>query len=322
MTDTKLRTLYPASAPRRAGRLDVGDGHEIYFEESGVENGLPVVFLHGGPGGGCKPSHRQFFDPDRYRAVIFDQRGAGQSQPFGETRHNGTWDLVADLERLREHLGIEAWVLFAGSWGVALGLAYAETYPARVLGMVFRGSFLARQTDWEWFLEAGAARMLPEPWARFMVALGHPASVAHRVHECLFGDDEARALDAARAWMAWSSAVVMYSFNQPETEPEGAQDVLLGKARIELHYAVNRYFLRDNQLLEDAGKLPRVPVHIVHGQRDLTCTPQASWLLQQAIPGARLEILRTTGHLSGEPQMTDALLRAADEMAAQLRPNG
>ncbi len=322
MTGASPRTLYPASAPSRAGWLAVGDGHEIYFEESGAENGLPVVFLHGGPGGGCKPSHRQFFDPARYRAVILDQRGAGRSQPFGETRQNTTWHLVEDLELLRQHLGIEAWVLFAGSWGVALGLAYAETHPERVLGMVFRGSFLARQTDWEWFLDAGAARMLPEPWARFTAALDHPDSIAHHVHDCLFGEDEARAVDAARAWMAWSSAVVMYSFNQPDIEPEGPLDVLLAKARIELHYAVNRYFLRDNQLLEDAGKLPQVPVHIVHGQRDLTCTPQASWLLQQAIPGARLEILRTTGHLSGEPLMTDALLRAADEMADRLRPHG
>ena len=316
-----LRSLYPASEPRRAGWLAVGDGHELYFEEAGPLDGLPVVFLHGGPGGGCKPSHRQFFHPTRYRSVIFDQRGAGRSRPFGETRANTTPHLIADLERLREHLGIDAWVLFAGSWGVALGLAYAQAYPARVLGMVLRGSFLARQTDWEWFLEAGAARMLPVAWARLTAALGHPHAIAPYLHQCLFGPDETLALAAARAWMAWSSEVVMYSFNSFESEPEAPAAQVLGKARIELHYAVNRYFLADDQLLTDAAKLPRVPVHIVHGQRDLTCTPQASWLLQQAIPGAQLEILRTAGHLSGEPLVTDALLKAADRMADELRPH-
>lgn len=322
MGEESLRILFPASEPRRAGWLDVGDGHEIYFEESGSPDGIPVVFLHGGPGGGCKPSHRQFFDPARYRAVILDQRGAGRSRPFGETRDNTTRHLIGDLERLRQHLGIDAWVLFAGSWGVALGLAYGEQHPARVLGMVLRGSFLARATDWEWFLEAGAARMLPVAWARFMAETGHPASITTHLHDCLFGQDEAVALAAARAWMAWSAEVVMYSFNKFESEPEGPAAQMLGKARIELHYAVNRYFLRDNQLLADAACLPRVPVHIVHGQRDLTCTPQASWLLQQAIPGAQLEILRTAGHLSGEPLVTDALLRAADRMAEQLSRRG
>ena len=318
MADAALRKLYPATEPRLAEWLPVGDGHEIYFEDAGPADGLPVVFLHGGPGGGCKPSHRQFFDPARYRSVIFDQRGAGRSRPFGATAHNTTQALVADLERLREHLGIGAWVLFAGSWGVALALAYAEQHPERVRGIVLRGCFLARPVDWEWFLHAGAARMLPVAWARLNDELGHPADIAGYLHECLFGPDEARALAAARAWMAWSGEVVMYSFNQMESEPEGPSDILLGKARIELHYAVNRYFLPENQLLAEAHRLPQVPTYIVHGQRDLTCAPEASFAVHRAIPGSRLEILRTAGHLSGEPLMTDALLRAADWVAGEL----
>ncbi len=321
MADATLRTPYPALAPSSSGWLSVGDHHALYFETSGNPEGIPVVFLHGGPGGGCKPGHRQFFDPVRYRAVIVDQRGAGRSRPFGETASNTTQHLVEDLEKLRSHLGIERWVLFGGSWGSALGLAYAEAHPDQVLGMVLRGSFLARQSDLDWFLANGAGRMLPQAWARFEAALGHPEDLPQHVYRCLTGDDAPLALAVARAWTAWSTEVVMYSFNTVESEPEGPLDVLLGKARLELHYAVNRYFLREDQLLDEAHRLPPVPVHLVHGQRDLTCTPEASWSLHQAIPGSTLEILRTVGHLSGEPLMTDALLRAADRMARELRPD-
>ncbi|MSQ66668.1 MAG: prolyl aminopeptidase [Gammaproteobacteria bacterium] len=313
-----LRTLYPATEPRLAQWLPVGDGHEIYFEDAGAPEALPVVFLHGGPGGGCKPSHRQFFAPARYRAVLFDQRGAGRSRPFGETAHNTTPHLVADMERLREHLAIESWVLFAGSWGAALALAYAEQFPDRVRGIVLRGAFLARPCDLDWFLHAGAARLLPQAWAALNASLGQPAHLVSALHQALFGADPTLALAAARAWTAWSTEVVMYSFNSVEGEAEGTTEEMLAKARIELHYAVNRYFLADNQLLAQAHRLPRVPVHLVHGQRDLTCTAAASWALHQAIPGSRLEILRTAGHLSGEPLVSDALLRAADQMADEL----
>ena len=309
------KALYPASAPRKSGWLPVGDGHELYFEEAGREDGLPVVFLHGGPGGGCKPSHRQFFDPGRYRSVIVDQRGAGQSKPFGVTEHNTTGHLVADLEKLRQHLGLDAWVLFAGSWGTALALAYAEVHPERVLGLVSRGAFLARPVDLEWFLHAGAARMLPRAWYTLNERLGRPVNLAGHVHAALFGTDRAAALAAARAWNDWSGEVVMYSFDTVPSEPEGPEEQLLGKARIELHYAVNRYFLRDNQLLDELHRFPDVPVILIHGQRDLTCAPESSWALHQRLPRSTLEILRTGGHLSGEALMTDALVRAADRMA-------
>lgn len=322
-----MRTPYPLIAARRQGWLDVGDGHEIHYEEAGPVDGLPVVFLHGGPGSGCKPSHRQFFDPATWRSVLFDQRGSGLSRPFALCEANTLWHLVDDMERLREHLGVPAWVVFAGSWGVALGLAYAQRHPSRVLGMVLRGSFLARPVDLAWFLADGAGRMLPLAWRRFLDELGPgadggPDAIVEGLHARLFGSDPAAALAAARAWGRWSGEVVAYSMDSPESEPEPSPQLLVGKARIELHYARNRYFLEPDELLSNAGRLPQVPVAIVHGQRDLTCAPEAGWALHRALPGSTLEILRTAGHVAGEPLMTDALLRASDSMRDLLLRNG
>jgi len=316
-----LRQPYPLIEAGQRGWLDVGDGHQIHFEQAGPADGLPVVFLHGGPGSGCKPSHRQFFDPACYRSVLFDQRGCGLSRPFASCTANTTGHLVADIERLREHLGISAWVVFAGSWGVALGLAYAQRHPERVLGMVLRGSFLARERDLSWFLADGAGRMLPRAWAELNDALGAPACAVDEVYRRVFGDDRALALEAARAWGRWSGEVVSFSMEAGDSDPEPPADVLIGKTRLEMHYARHRYFLEPDELLANASRLPRVPVTIIHGQRDLTCTPEASWTLHRAILHSRLEILRTAGHLSGEPLMTDALLRAADAMLVELRPH-
>jgi proline iminopeptidase len=316
-----LREPYSLVEAREAGWLDVGDGHQVHFEDAGPVDGLPVVFLHGGPGSGCKPSHRQFFDPDRYRSVLFDQRGCGLSRPFASCEANTTRHLVEDIERLREHLGIPAWVVFAGSWGVALGLAYAERHPERVLGMVLRGSFLARERDLTWFLADGAGRMLPKAWAELNDALGQPSSLIDEIHRRVFGADDVLALAASRAWGRWSGEVVSFSMDTESSDPEPPADVLIGKTRLEMHYARHRYFLEPDELLANASRLPQVPVTIVHGQRDLTCTPAASWALHRALPHSRLEILRTAGHLSGEPLMTDALLRAADAMRRELRPD-
>ncbi len=313
-----MRSLYPATAPRRAEWLDVGDGHSIYVEEAGPLDGIPVVFLHGGPGSGCKPSHRQFFEPNRYRSFLFDQRGCGRSRPFGETRHNSTQALIADLEHIRVWAGIDAWVLFGGSWGAALALAYAETHPSRVLGLVLRGSFLARERDLDWFLHDGAARLLPQAWADFVESVKEVGNSIPDLHAAVFGTDVARAEMIARAWGKWSTEVVMYAFDQAPSEPPAPSDELMGKTKIELHYAFNRYFLEDNELLANAFKLPRVPMHIIHGQRDLTCAAEAAWAIHQAVPGSTLEILRTAGHLSGESAVQDALLRAADAMADRL----
>lgn len=311
-----MSTLYAPVAARRAGPLDVGDGHVLYVEEAGNPDGIPIVFLHGGPGGGCKPSHRQFFNPERYRSFIFDQRGAGRSTPFAGVEANTTQTLVADLECIRIRHGVERWVLFGGSWGAALSLAYAEQHPERVLGMVLRGSFLARQRDLEWFLGSeGAARLLPRAWHAFVEATREIGHTVDALHAALFGPDEALALHVAQVWAAWSGEVVMYAFDQaPSGDLPTPTAEVLGKARIELHYAKHRYFLRPNQLLEDIHRVPRVPVTLVHGQRDITCPPESAWALHQALSGSRLEILRSGGHLSGERVIEEALVRAADEM--------
>ena len=314
-----MSTLYPPTEPRTAHWLDVGDGHEIYIEEGGAPDGVPIVFLHGGPGSGCKPSHRQFFDPACTRSFLVDQRGAGRSRPYGETRANTTQTLIADLDRLRTTAGIERWVLFGGSWGAALALAYAETYPEHVLGIVLRGTFLARQRDLDWFMHEGAARLLPRAWFEFEASLADVGFTIRAIHNAVFGDDVTLAERVARAWGKWSGAVVSFGFEDGDVDPPAPVTDLMAKTRIELHYALNRYFLEDDQLLANAHRLPKVPIHIIHGQRDLTCAAEAGWALHQAVPGSTFELLRTAGHLSSEPPMAEALVRAADTLLKQLR---
>ena len=309
-----MRSPYPAINPRLAEHFEVGDGHKIYFEEAGNVAGVPVVFLHGGPGSGCKPSHRQFFDPEKYRSVLLDQRGAGRSTPYGGVEANSTPHLVADLEAVRRRLGIEQWVLFGGSWGAALALCYAQAHPDRVLGMVLRGTFLARRRDVDWFFVEGANRLLPRGWDAFKQVVGDPPEMIEYLYETVFGDDSEAAERVARAWVQWSGEVVTYAIDTVSAEGEEAMSSVMAKTRLEFHYAKHRYFMRENQLLDDVLRLPDVPITIIHGQRDLTCTPDAAWALHCAIPGSTLRILRTAGHLSGETLMTDALLDAADEM--------
>ena len=316
-----MRELYPALEAATAEHLDVGDGHSLYVERCGVRGGIPAIFLHGGPGSGCKADHRQFFDPARYDVILFDQRGAGRSRPYGEVVHNDTASLIRDMETIRAHFAVDAWVVFGGSWGAALALAYAQTCPRRVLGMVLRGTFLARQRDVDWFFKDGACRLLPAQWQRFVDAVQAPADtdLIDHLHQQVFSADVAEVERIARAWEAWSGAVVMFSIDQAGGDgAAGDLTAAIAKTRIEMHYARHAYFLEENQLLRNVARLPRVPVSIVHGARDLTCAAEAAWSLHRAIDGSRLEILRTAGHLSSERAMVDALVRAADEMAQQL----
>lgn len=318
-----MSKLYPSYLANRSEHLNVGDGHQVYFEEAGPKGGLPVVFLHGGPGSGCKPSHRQFFNPKKYRSVLVDQRGSGKSMPFGEVEFNNTQLLAEDLEAIRKKLGIEKWVLFGGSWGAALALYYAETYPENVLAIVLRGTFLARRYDVDWFFEHGASRLLPREWADFangLKPLQHPnETVQDCIHRCTFEEQQTTVDRVAALWGRWSEAVVMYSFDKvpAQGEPEATQ-VTRAKTRIEMHYAQNNYFMPENYLLENVAKLPDVPVKIIHGLRDITCTPDAGWSLHQALPKSEFQVLRNAGHLSGETAMTEALLKAADDVASLL----
>jgi proline iminopeptidase len=318
LVEKVMRSLYPATKATRSEWIDVGDGHRVYFEEEGNPKGIPVVFLHGGPGSGCKPSHRQFFAPKQYRSVLIDQRGCGKSTPYGGVDANTTQHLASDLEKIRDYLNIEKWLLFGGSWGAALALFYAENFPERVLGMILRGTFLARRRDVDWFFSEGANRLLPRGWDRFKQVVGDPENMIDYLHSTVFGDDKGAAQEIARAWAAWSSEVVCYAIDSVGGEGEEAISSVMAKSRLEFHYAKHDYFMEENQLLSDVAKLPDVPVDIVHGQRDLTCTPDAAWALHQAIPGSSLKILRTAGHLSGETLMTDALINAADDMVARL----
>ena len=318
-----MSKLYPLVQAHTETFLPGDDDHQIYYEEAGATDGIPVVFLHGGPGSGCKPSHRQFFNPKKYRSILMDQRGAGKSRPFGGVSGNTTQALALDLERIRLELGIEKWLLFGGSWGAALALFYAINYPGSVSGIVLRGTFLARRYDVDWFFEHGASRLLPREWGVFLDGLSPfqraGESILDCLYRCTFNEDEPSIDKVAALWAQWSEAVVMYSFNTIPSggEPEPTESIR-AKTRLEMHYAKHEYFMPDNYLLDNVSKIPNVPVKIIHGLRDITCTPDAGWTLHENLAGSEFQLLRNAGHLSGEAAMTDALVDAADQMAKRL----
>lgn len=320
-----MRDLYPPIEPFRTVRLDRDGGHAVYVEECGRPDGVPVLFLHGGPGSGCAPAHRRFFDPAHYRIVLVDQRGSGRSTPLGETAANSTSDLVGDLEAVRAALGVERWLVFGGSWGATLALAYALVHPERLLGLVLRGVFLGRDADLDWFFGAdGAARLLPEDWRAFRALGGSDdwAGLIDSYHRLVHGRDTRAAHRAAWHWSAWGDRVVTWS--QPASVgPERGCSAKsagrrLAKVRIETHYARNRYFLDRGPLLERVGALAGMPVTLIQGQRDLVCPPDAAWRLQRAIPGSRLQLLPDAGHLIWEPAMVDALVSETDRLRRTL----
>lgn len=310
-----MRELYPVLQPNFSRQLDVDGTHSIYLEESGSPDGIPVIFLHGGPGKGCNERHRRYFDPARYRIVIFDQRGAARSTPNGCTRQNTTQDLIADMERIRTELHIDKWLVYGGSWGAALGLLYTQQHPERVTGMILRGTFLARKYDLDWFSSDGAGRLLPDHWEKFINPI--PAKMRNnpvdsyyaRVH----GDDESDRLAAAKAWYDWSLRVVTYLMTEGAMENLPDKQVL-NEVSIETHYAYHRYFIEEDQILRNAHLIPDIPVIIIHGRRDITCTADASWKLHRAIPGSKLHIIPNGGHLAGEGVIIDALVSATDRM--------
>lgn len=311
--------LYPTAEPYAVHRIPVDEPHEIHVEECGNPEGVPVIFLHGGPGSGCSADHRRFFDPAFYRIVLFDQRGAGRSSPAGETRNNTSADLISDMERIRRTLGIARWMLFGGSWGATLALLYAQAHPERVSAMVLRGVFLARETDLLWFFR-DLRRLLPEAWARFSHAVRDVDDLIGGYHQSVHGDDRARALHAAQAWNVWGSEVVNWQRDRtPSTaDTQVPGEPLLAKIRLETHYAQHRYFIGENRILERADSLPVVPVSIVHGRLDLACNLLAAWQLQRAIPGSRLMVLERAGHLMSEPDMAQALVAETDRLRALL----
>lgn len=318
-----MRKLYPELASHTKYSLQLEGDHVLYFEQSGNPDGVPVVFLHGGPGSGCKPDHRRYFNADLYRIIILDQRGCKRSTPNGCIQHNSTQLLLADLEAIRQQLNIEQWVLFGGSWGATLALLYAEQYPQHVCGMILRGTFLARQRDIDWFLDVrGVRQIFPDYWQEFVSVLSDVERhdlVASFYDKVVVAEDEAGRLLAAKAWALWAGRVVTHSLAM--TQPYAVGDEhgnLLNEVRIEVHYAKHHYFIEDDQIINNISQLPNVPLTIIHGRQDLTCLPESAWRLHQLIAGSQLVMVDNAGHLAAEPAMVDALISATDGMLRAL----
>ena len=313
-----MRSLYPEIEPYDHGTLAVSERHALYYEQCGNPLGKPVVLLHGGPGAGCSPKMRRFHDPTRYRIVLFDQRGSGRSAPHADLGDNTTWDLVADIERLRLHLGVARWQVFGGSWGSTLALAYAQTHPERVTELVLRGIFMLRRWELEWFYQGGCHRLFPDAWEQYlapipMVERGDLISAYHR--RLISGNAQVR-LDAARAWSVWEASTSFLRQDPGFIDAHKSDAFALAFARIECHYFVNGGFFEvEDQLLRDAPRLANIPGTIVHGRYDVVCPPQNAWDLHQAWPKATLEITPSSGHSAFEAENVDALVRATDAYA-------
>jgi proline iminopeptidase len=315
--DGARRRLYPPLKAYRTGRLRVSDLHEIYFEESGNPQGKPAVFLHGGPGGGTDPKMRRFFDPTRYRIVLFDQRGCGKSRPHAELRQNTTWDLVADIERLREHLGIERWLVFGGSWGSTLALAYAQAHPGRVTELVLRGIFMLRRWELEWFYQnsGGAAALFPDLWEQYLEPIppAERADLIRAYYARLTSEDRTERARAAQAWSGWEGATSYLRTSEQYVAKFAAGAYAEAFARIECHYFVNGGFFRsDAQLLEDIGRIRHIPAVIVQGRYDVVCPMRSAWDLHRAWPEADLRIVPDAGHSAFERGNLHELVSATD----------
>ena len=319
-----MPTLYPDIKPYATHRLKVAEPHELYIEECGIPDGIPVLFVHGGPGAGCSPKHRCFFDPTVYRIVLFDQRGCGRSTPHAELRGNDTQALVDDIETIRTFLGIERWLLFGGSWGSTLSLVYAETHPDKVLGMILRGIFLCRRQDLLWFYQEGASHVFPDHWQSYLapVPVAERGDMMRAYHKLLTGSNELARMGAAKAWSGWEAQCSTLKPDRQLVDQFTEPRMALALARIEAHYFVNDTFLRPNQILEEAHKLAGIPGVIVHGRYDMVCPFDNAQALSEAWPDAELRIIHDAGHSAMEPSITDALVRATDRFARQLRADG
>jgi proline iminopeptidase len=312
-----LKTLYPAVEPYDSGHIRVSPVHQLYYEQCGVPNGKPVVFLHGGPGAGLVPDYRRFFDPDAYRIILFEQRGAGRSIPHASLDDNTTWHLVEDIEQIREHFGVEQWLVFGGSWGSTLALAYAESHPERVRGLVLRGIFLCRPREIRWFYEDshGASAIFPDNWEPYfsLIPEGERGDMIRAYYRRLTSDDESVRLEAAKAWAKWEASALKLLPDQSLIDEFTEPDKALAVARIECHYFVNNcFFETDNYLLEQLERIRHIPAVIVHGRYDVICPVMNAWDLHRAWPEAELNIIPDAGHAATERGIIDALVRATD----------
>ncbi len=310
-----MRTLYPPIEPYDTGMLPVSPVHTLYYEQSGNPDGTPVVFLHGGPGGGTKADYRQYFDPQAYRIVLFDQRGSGQSTPHANLEDNTTWHLVDDIERLREHLGIDTWVVFGGSWGSTLALAYAETHPKTCRALVLRGIFLCRRKELIWFYQQGADAIYPDLFEKYIAEIPEAErdDVIEAYYRRLTSDDEAVRLSAARAWSVWEGSTSKLISDPDAIARFDEPHLALSLARIECHYFVNKaFFDTDNWLIENVDRIRHIPAVIVQGRYDVVCPIMSAWDLHRAWPEAEFHVIPDAGHAVSEPGIVSALLDATD----------
>jgi len=313
----QLRSLYDPIEPYDSGHLRVSEVHELYYEQCGNREGTPVVFLHGGPGAGLIPEYRRFFDPQAYRIILFEQRGAGRSRPHASLHENTTWHLVADIERLREHFGVGQWLVFGGSWGSTLALAYAEKHPERVRGLVLRGIFLSRPNETSWFYEEsqGAIAIFPDGWEKYVriIPEAERKDLIAAYYRRLTSEDDGVRLEAAQAWSFWEASALKLIPDQKLIDDFSEPMTALAVARIECHYFINNcFFETDDYLLEHIDRIRHIPTVIVHGRYDIICPLLSAWDLHRAFPEATLNIIPDAGHSVFEPGITDALIRATD----------
>jgi proline iminopeptidase len=314
-----MRSLYDPVEPYDEGMLAVSPVHTIYYEQCGNREGQPVVFLHGGPGGGVVPEYRRFFDPAHYRIVLFDQRGSGKSTPHASLEDNTTWHLVSDIEKLREHLGVDSWMVFGGSWGSTLALAYAQTHPQRVRSLVLRGIFLCRPQEIKWFYQEGASEIYADVWEEFLrpIPVDERGDMLGAYHRRLTSEDEAVRVEAARAWSIWEGSTSKLFPDPDFISHFGDPMFALAFARIECHYFMNNaFFETDNYLIENVGKIRHIPAVIVQGRYDVVCPMTSAWDLHRAWPEAELKLIPDAGHSAMEPGIINALVEATDRFRA------
>ncbi|MBF9197041.1 prolyl aminopeptidase [Microvirga sp. BT290] len=312
-----MRSFYPEIEPYETGMLDVGDGHRVYWELCGNPNGKPVVFLHGGPGGGCTPTQRRLFDPKKYRILLFDQRGCGRSTPYASLEANTTWHLVADIERLRAMIGVDKWMVFGGSWGSTLALAYAETHPERVTELVLRGIFTLRRSELLWYYQEGASWLFPDKWECFLAPIpeAERGDLMAAYRKRLIDPDPAVQARAARAWSLWEGETITLLHNQEYSDQFGDEHYAIAFARIENHYFVNEGWFEEGQLIGNAHRLKGIPGVIIQGRYDIATPPKTAWDLHKAWPEAQFIMVPDAGHAVSEPGITHHLIEATDAFA-------
>jgi len=312
-----MRSFYPEIEPYDHGMLDVGDGHRVYWELCGNPNGKPVVFLHGGPGGGCTPTQRRLFDPEKYRILLFDQRGCGRSTPYASLEANTTWHLVADIERLREMIGVDKWMVFGGSWGSTLALAYAQEHPERVTELVLRGIFTLRRSELLWYYQEGASWIFPDKWEGFLAPIPEEerGDLMAAYRRRLIDPDSAVQARAARAWSLWEGETITLLHNQGYSDQFGDEHYAIAFARIENHYFVNEGWFEEGQLIRNAHRLKNIPGVIIQGRYDIATPPKSAWELHKAWPEAQFIMVPDAGHAVSEPGITHHLIEATDAFA-------